>query len=67
MTLAFLPFAPVIRYRSSFLEGGLPGKLVERSPERFDTGIAPMRKLLHLIYGELKSGKPFDPSVALAA
>jgi hypothetical protein len=28
---------------------------------------AAMRKLLHLIYGVLKSGKPFDPVVALAA
>jgi hypothetical protein len=28
---------------------------------------AAMRKLLHLIYGVLKSGKPFDPTVALAA
>ena len=28
---------------------------------------AAMRKLLHLIYGVLKSGKPFDATVALAA
>lgn len=28
---------------------------------------AARRKLLHLIYGVLKSGKPFDPAVALAA
>lgn len=28
---------------------------------------AAMRKLLHLIYGVLTSGKPFDPAVALAA
>jgi transposase len=28
---------------------------------------AAMHKLLHLIYGVLKSGKPFDPAVALAA
>jgi hypothetical protein len=28
---------------------------------------AAMRKLLHLIYGLLKSGKPFDPAVALDA
>jgi transposase len=28
---------------------------------------AAMRKLLHLIYGVLKSGKPFDSRVALAA
>lgn len=28
---------------------------------------AAMRKLLHLIYGVLKSAKPFDPALALAA
>jgi transposase len=28
---------------------------------------AAMRKLLHLIYGVLKSGKPFDPALALTA
>jgi transposase len=28
---------------------------------------AAMRKLVHLIYGVLKSGKPFDPAVAMAA
>ena len=28
---------------------------------------AAMRKLLHLIYGVLKSGTPFDPAVARAA
>ena len=28
---------------------------------------AAMRKLLHLIYGVLKSGKAFDPALALAA
>jgi transposase len=28
---------------------------------------AATRKLLHLIYGVLKSGKPFDPAVAMAA
>lgn len=27
---------------------------------------AAMRKLLHLVYGVLKSGKPFDPQIALA-
>jgi transposase len=28
---------------------------------------AAMRKLLHLIYGVLKSGRSFDPALALAA
>ncbi|MBF8743995.1 IS110 family transposase [Pseudomonas guariconensis] len=28
---------------------------------------ASMRKLLHLVYGVVKSGKPFDPQIALAA
>jgi hypothetical protein len=26
-----------------------------------------MRKLIHLAYGVLKSGRPFDPSIATAA
>lgn len=28
--------------------------------------VAAMRKLLHLVYGVLKSGRPFDPSLALS-
>jgi hypothetical protein len=28
---------------------------------------AARRKLLHLIYGVLTSGKPFDPALAMAA
>ncbi len=28
---------------------------------------AVMRKMLHLVYGVLKSNKPFDPGIALAA
>ena len=28
---------------------------------------AAMRKLVHLLYGVLKSGKPFDPTLAMAA
>ena len=28
---------------------------------------AARRKLVHLIYGALKSGKPFDPTLAMAA
>jgi hypothetical protein len=28
---------------------------------------AAMRKLVHLIYGVLKSAKPFDPALAMAA
>jgi transposase len=29
--------------------------------------VAAMRKLLHLVYGVLKSGRPFDPAIALPA
>jgi hypothetical protein len=29
--------------------------------------VAAMRTSLHLIYGALKSGKPFDPALTLAA
>jgi hypothetical protein len=28
---------------------------------------AVMRKILHLVYGVLRSNKPFDPEIALAA
>ena len=28
--------------------------------------VAAMRKLLHLVYGILKSGRPFDPVLALS-
>jgi hypothetical protein len=28
---------------------------------------AAMRKLVHIAYGVLKSGRPFDPSIAMAA
>jgi hypothetical protein len=45
--------------------------LAERLPARGKPPLvivgAAMRKLLHLIYGELKSGKPFDPELAMAA
>jgi hypothetical protein len=42
MTLAFLPFAAVIGRCPRFLEGRLPGKLIQGIPERFDTGVAPV-------------------------
>jgi len=28
---------------------------------------AAMRKLVHIIFGVLKNGRPFDPAVAIAA
>jgi hypothetical protein len=33
---------------------------------RADLRCAAMRKLLHIVYGVLKSGKPFDSKLALA-
>ena len=44
--------------------------LRDRMKARGKTGkqivCAAMRKLLHIAYGVLKSGKPFDPELALA-
>jgi len=50
---------PVIR---SFAE-----RLQARGKRPLQIVVACMRKLLHIIYGVLKSGKPFNPAHALAA
>lgn len=39
---------------------------VERLCKPLSCCSAAMRKLLHIVYGVLKSGKPFDPKLALA-
>jgi len=43
MTLAFTPLAPVIGRRPRFLEGGLPGELIQHIAEGLDAGVAAMR------------------------
>ena len=39
--------------------------LKERGKSKMSIICAVMRKLLHLAYGVLKSGKDFDPTIAL--
>jgi hypothetical protein len=52
------PHNPVVRAFCERLKAkGKPGKVIV---------CAAMRKLLTLIYGVLKSGRPFDPKWALA-
>ena len=38
-------------------------RLKERGKEKMVVVGAAMRKLLHICYGVLKSGRPFDPSL----
>lgn len=50
-------YNPIIRaFSQRLLAAGKPKMLV--------VGAA-MRKLAHMVYGVLKSGKPFDPALAL--
>ncbi len=57
--LTAMRFNPVLRAFADRLRArGLAGKAVV---------VAVMRKLLHLVYGVLKSGQPFDPHWAIAA
>ena len=41
-------------------------RLLARGKRPMQVIIAAMRKLLHIAYGILKSGQPFDPEKALA-
>jgi len=56
--LASMTHNPVIR--------ALKQRLKERGKAGKQIVCAAMRKLLHLAYGVLKSGRPFDPKIALA-
>lgn len=57
--LSAMRFNPLLRAFAQRLRArGVPGKAVV---------VAVMRKLLHLVYGVLKSGRPFDPNWATAA
>jgi transposase len=57
--LAAMRFNPVLR---TFAQ-----RLRDRGLVNLAVITAVMRKLLHLVFGVLKSGKPFDPNFALAA
>jgi transposase len=57
--MSAMRFNPVLRAFAERLRArGLAGKAVV---------VAVMRKLLHLVYGVLKSGRPFDPNWAIAS
>src|SRR5260370_39496953 len=43
VALALAALAPIIPRPPRFLEGGLPGELIQHIAQRLDTGIAPMR------------------------
>ena len=40
-------------------------RLLARGKEKMVVVGAAMRKLLHIVYGVLKSGRPFDPNLAV--
>ncbi len=57
--LVAMRFNPILRAFADRLRArGLAGKAIL---------VAVMRKLLHLVYGVLKSGQPFDPNWAIAS
>ena len=57
--LAAIKYNPVIAaFRARLLANGKPRMLIVG---------AIMRKLVHIIYGVLKNGRPFDPTIASAA
>lgn len=56
-----LYFAGIAAKRSNPLIKPLCDRMVAAGKQKKEAVIAAMRKLLHLVYGILKSGKPFDP------
>jgi transposase len=54
-----LRFNPLIR--------ALRDRLKERGKAKMAILGAAMRKLLHIVFGVLKSGKPFDPNILSVA
>lgn len=59
-TALFFPALSAIRYNP--IVKALAARLESRGKEKMVIVGAAMRKLLHLIYGILKSGQPFDPN-----
>lgn len=59
-TALFLPALSAIRFNP--IVKALATRLESRGKEKMVIVGAAMRKLLHLIYGILKSGQPFDPN-----
>lgn len=63
---AGLFMAGTVSMRHNSVVKALAERLSNRRKAYKQIVCAAMRKLLHLVYGVLKSGKPFDPQIALA-
>ncbi len=59
-TALYFPALSAIRFNP--IVKALASRLKERGKEKMVIVGAAMRKLLHLVYGVLKSGQPFDPN-----
>ncbi|MCS4044369.1 IS110 family transposase [Salinibacter ruber] len=57
----YFPAMTALRFNSA--AGAFGNRLKERGKEKMVVIGAAMRKLLHICYGVLKSGRPFDPSL----
>nr|WP_272508094.1 transposase [Salinibacter ruber] len=57
----YFPAMTALRFNSAVKAFG--NRLKERGKEKMVVIGAAMRKLLHICYGVLKSGRPFDPSL----
>ena len=57
----------VVSLRCDPVTRALSERLLARGKSKMAIIGAAMRKLLHLIYGILKSGKPFDPTFFASA
>lgn len=60
----YLPTVTATRYNAAV--HALYGRLVARGKPHLVALAAAMRKLLHIAWGVIHSGKPFDPKIALA-
>jgi transposase len=63
-TAFYMPGIVAMRYNPAVK--ALADRLKARGKAPKQIVCAAMRKLLHIVYGVLKSGKPFDPKLALA-
>lgn len=60
----FMPALVALRYNPVIQ--ALKQRLQQAGKAKMVIVVAAMRKLLHLVFGVLKSGRPFDPALALA-
>jgi len=61
----FMPALSAIKYNP--IIAAFRARLLANGKQRMVIVGAIMRKLVHIIYGVLKSGRPFDPAIAAAA